>query len=80
MSFCTLGSQDSVTVSVSVVQRANSSTLEHFYVVCCCRKPLNRRYIVVEGIYVNAGDLAPLQAICALKYKCANFSPCPCIA
>mmetsp|Transcript_15665 Transcript_15665/g.47228 ORF Transcript_15665/g.47228 Transcript_15665/m.47228 type:complete len:672 (-) Transcript_15665:679-2694(-) len=32
-------------------------------------KPLNRRYIVVEGIYVNAGDLAPLQAICALKYK-----------
>ena len=29
----------------------------------CCRKPLNRRFIVVEGIYANTGDLAPLDAL-----------------
>ena len=31
------------------------------------RKPLNRRFIVVEGIYANYGDVAPLDAIRALK-------------
>ena len=34
-----------------------------------CRKPLNRRFIVVEGIYAHYGDLAPLAAIHALKGK-----------
>lgn len=34
-----------------------------------CRRPLNRRYIVVEGIYANTGDVAPLAAIAKLKYK-----------
>ena len=32
------------------------------------RKPLNRRYIVVEGIYKATGELAPLDAICRLKH------------
>ena len=36
----------------------------------CCRKPLNRRFIVVEGIYANTGDLAPLNALRALKQVC----------
>lgn len=31
------------------------------------RKPLNRRFIVVEGIYANYGDVAPLDAIRELK-------------
>ena len=37
-----------------------------------CRKPLNRRYIVVEGIYANTGMLAPLDAIVPLKHKCGH--------
>lgn len=31
------------------------------------RKPLNRRFIVVEGIYANTGELAPLEGLKALK-------------
>jgi serine palmitoyltransferase len=31
--------------------------------------PLNRRFIVVEGLYANYGDLAPLAAICELKRR-----------
>lgn len=31
------------------------------------RKPLNRRFIVVEGIYANTGDLAPLDRLRELK-------------
>lgn len=34
-----------------------------------CRKPLNRRYIVVEGLYQGTGDLAPLAQIAALKRR-----------
>jgi hypothetical protein len=34
---------------------------------CCCRKPLNRRFIVVEGLYANSGDLAPLDQLMPLK-------------
>ena len=34
-----------------------------------CRKPLNRRFIVVEGIYKASGDLAPLDKIVELKRK-----------
>lgn len=36
---------------------------------CCTtrRKPLNRRFIVVEGIYANTGELAPIDGIKALK-------------
>ena len=34
---------------------------------CCCRKPLNRRFIVVEGIYAQSGHLAPLDEIYKLK-------------
>lgn len=33
------------------------------------RKPLNRRFIVVEGIYANTGDLAPLRELKALKER-----------
>lgn len=33
------------------------------------RKPLNRRFIVVEGIYRALGDLAPLADIARLKHK-----------
>lgn len=32
-------------------------------------RPLTRRFIVVEGIYANHGDMAPLPAIIALKNK-----------
>ena len=32
-----------------------------------CSKPLNRRFIVVEGIYANYGDVAPLDRIKELK-------------
>lgn len=32
-----------------------------------CSKPLNRRFIVVEGLYANTGDLAPLEGLKALK-------------
>lgn len=31
------------------------------------RKPLNRRFIAVEGIYANTGKVAPLDKIMALK-------------
>ncbi len=34
---------------------------------CLCRKPLNRRFIVVEGIYLHSGELAPLADIFRLK-------------
>ncbi len=34
------------------------------------RRPLNRRYIVVEGIYANTGLLAPLDKMIPLKHKC----------
>lgn len=33
------------------------------------RKPLTRRFIIVEGIYANFGDLAPLDKIAQLKEK-----------
>ncbi|CAK0785184.1 hypothetical protein CVIRNUC_008390 [Coccomyxa viridis] len=33
------------------------------------KKPLNRRFIVVEGIYAQSGHLAPLDEICKLKEK-----------
>jgi len=33
------------------------------------RKPLNRRFIAVEGIYQYSGDLAPLDEIYRLKDK-----------
>ncbi|GFH31907.1 aminotran_1_2 domain-containing protein [Haematococcus lacustris] len=33
------------------------------------RKPLTRRMIVVEGIYSNTGELAPLTQLLALKNK-----------
>lgn len=33
------------------------------------RTKLNRKYVVVEGIYANFGDLAPLDRIFALKEK-----------
>ena len=38
-----------------------------------CRKPLNRRFIVVEGIYAQSGHLAPLDEVYKLKeqYKWA---------
>ena len=36
------------------------------------RRPLNRRYIVVEGIYANSGLLAPLDKMVPLKHKCAH--------
>eukprot|EP00761_Pharyngomonas_kirbyi_P012520 gb/GECH01012547.1/.p1 GENE.gb/GECH01012547.1/~~gb/GECH01012547.1/.p1 ORF type:complete len:500 (+),score=134.55 gb/GECH01012547.1/:1-1500(+) len=31
------------------------------------RKPLERRFIVIEGLYLNRGDVAPLQDIVRLK-------------
>lgn len=42
------------------------------FLVWLRRKPLNRRFIVVEGIYAHTGELAPLADIYALKqkYKC----------
>jgi len=33
------------------------------------RRPLNRRFIVIEGVYLNYGDIAPLPEILALKHK-----------
>eukprot|EP00210_Caulerpa_lentillifera_P006703 g6405.t1 len=33
------------------------------------KRPLNRRYIVVEGIYQDCGDVAPLDRIYELKLK-----------
>ena len=38
------------------------------------RRPLNRRYIVVEGIYANTGLLAPLDKMIPLKHKCVMQS------
>lgn len=35
----------------------------------CCRKPLNRRFIIVEGIYKVSGDMAPLRKLYELKEK-----------
>lgn len=42
-----------------------------------CRKPLNRRFIVVEGVYLHSGELAPLADIYRLKekYKCVCSPP-----
>ena len=40
----------------------------HVY-LASCRRPLNRRYIVVEGIYANTGLLAPLDKMVPLKHK-----------
>jgi 7-keto-8-aminopelargonate synthetase-like enzyme len=34
-----------------------------------CRKPLNRRLIIVEGVYANYGDMAPLDKLYQLKEK-----------
>jgi 7-keto-8-aminopelargonate synthetase-like enzyme len=31
---------------------------------CCCRAPLCCKMIVVEGVYANSGDVAPLQQLC----------------
>lgn len=31
------------------------------------RRPLNRRFILVEGIYANTGEVAPLDKIMPLK-------------
>lgn len=33
------------------------------------RKPVTRRFIVVEGLYANTGELADLAAIVKLKDK-----------
>ncbi|KAK2075709.1 hypothetical protein QBZ16_001818 [Prototheca wickerhamii] len=33
------------------------------------RRPLNRRFILVEGIYANTGEVAPLDKIMPLKQK-----------
>ena len=33
------------------------------------RKPLNRRFIVTEGVFAATGELAPLQAMYALKLR-----------
>ncbi|KAH6561505.1 hypothetical protein BASA50_011215 [Batrachochytrium salamandrivorans] len=35
----------------------------------CAKKPLTRRFIVVEGLYVNLGDICPLPELVALKNK-----------
>jgi hypothetical protein len=32
-----------------------------------CRAPLCRKMIVVEGVYANSGDIAPLQQLYRLK-------------
>lgn len=52
---------------------SRSCCAETAVMLCCalCSKPLNRRYLVVEGIYANTGDVAPLLQIAALKHKCA---------
>ena len=39
------------------------------HLVAVCRKPLNRRFIVVEGIYAHSGHLAPLDEIYKLKER-----------
>ena len=33
------------------------------------RKPLNRRFIVTEGVFAGSGELAPLRAIYDLKTR-----------
>ena len=33
------------------------------------RRPLNRRFVVVEGVYANTGDVAPLARIAELKER-----------
>ncbi|KAK9866323.1 hypothetical protein WJX84_010928 [Apatococcus fuscideae] len=32
-----------------------------------CRKPLNRRFVVIEGVYAGSGDIAPMDEIFKLK-------------
>ena len=34
-----------------------------------CRRPLNRRIVIVEGIYASNGDLSPLDKVYELKEK-----------
>ena len=36
---------------------------------CACRKPLAPKFIVVEGIYANYGDIALLDKLVPLKEK-----------
>lgn len=33
------------------------------------RRPLNRRFIIVEGVYGNYGDIAPLDKLYEIKEK-----------
>ena len=33
------------------------------------KKKLTRRFIVIEGLYMNSGDLPPLPEIVALKHE-----------
>jgi hypothetical protein len=58
---------------------ANRMPDHHLNLSSRSRKPLNRRFIVVEGIYAQYGDLAPLAAIHALKckYRRAPVAPLP---
>ncbi|EGF82407.1 hypothetical protein BATDEDRAFT_9831 [Batrachochytrium dendrobatidis JAM81] len=35
----------------------------------CAKKPLTRRFIVVEGLYINLGDICPFPELVALKNK-----------
>jgi serine palmitoyltransferase len=34
-----------------------------------CRKPLCKKILVVEGVYANTGDLAPLRALHSIKER-----------
>lgn len=48
-----------------------SSIVQSYELICApmCRKPLNRRFIVTEGIFAATGELAPLKAIHDLKTR-----------
>ena len=59
-------------VSANVLARTATCSrpqIQRFHPLRTCRKPLNRRYIVVEGLYQGTGDLAPLAQIAALKRR-----------
>jgi 7-keto-8-aminopelargonate synthetase-like enzyme len=54
-------------VPLAVTQTLKPHFLVLFVDAVVCRAPLCRKMIVVEGVYANSGDVAPLQQLYRLK-------------
>lgn len=59
-------------VALHIITRVHGRTTAMF---CACSsrhhrdRPLNRRFLVVEGIYINTGEVAPLRSLYELKER-----------